>query len=58
MISAEEAIATPAVSERAWPTAPTDAPRSSPIATIVGASTAIIDCEAIVARIRGASHAG
>ena len=46
---------TTAAMERAWATVDTGAPRSLPMATIVGARTTSSDCEAIVARTRGES---
>ena len=51
--ASDTATATAASTERARPTALTDAPRSSPIATTSGASTTIEDCVAIVARTSG-----
>ena len=47
--------ATAAVTERACPTAPSDAEKSRPIATIVGARTTSRDCDAMVPRTSGAS---
>src|SRR3712207_2218916 len=55
-ISSDDAIAAPASAERAWPTAPTDAPNSRPASTIVGARTTSNAWEAIVDRTSGRSR--
>jgi len=54
-IASEATMATLAETERACPTAATDAPRSLPIATVVGDSVTSSPWEAIVASTSGAS---
>ncbi len=52
-MASDTATATPERTERATPTALTEAPRSSPISTTSGASTTIEACVAVVASTSG-----
>src|SRR5918999_3399257 len=57
-MASDATTAVPAMIERAWPTALTDAPRSRPISTTIGASTTMLAWVAMVARTSGSSRRG